>query len=58
MPVRVFPRLEVVADKNRVEPDLFGETRKIQQLARTELFGRGLVPELQHGFAPLSDGTT
>src|SRR5262245_54073507 len=47
MPVGVLPGLEVVADEHRVEPDLFGEARKIQQLARPELFGRGFISEFK-----------
>ena len=48
MPVGVLPRLEMVADEDRVEPDLLGETREIEQIGRAELLGRGLVSEFQH----------
>src|SRR5215831_9117432 len=47
MAAGVFPGLEVVADKHRVEPDVLGEAGKLQQLAWSELFGRRLVSELQ-----------
>src|SRR5689334_14880401 len=47
MSAGMLPRLEVVADKHRVEPDLLGQAGKLQQLAWSELFGRGLVSELQ-----------
>jgi hypothetical protein len=46
--VGVLPRLEMVADEDRVEADLLGEAREIEQLTRTELLGRGLVSEFQH----------
>src|ERR1700693_2125266 len=38
----------MVADKHRVEADLFGEAGEIEQFARAELLGRGLVSEFQH----------
>jgi hypothetical protein len=44
----MLPRLEVIADKDRVEPDLFGEAREIEQIARPELLGRRLVSKFQH----------
>src|SRR5204863_4577568 len=48
VPVGMLPRLEMVADKDRVEPDLLGEAREIEQLRRGELLGRGLVSKFQH----------
>src|SRR5215213_7178891 len=48
MPVSVLPRLEMIADENRVEPDFLGKTREIEQIGRAELLGRGLVSEFQH----------
>jgi hypothetical protein len=33
----VSPRLEVVADEHRVEADVFGNLREMQELARAEL---------------------
>src|SRR5216684_5756687 len=48
VPVGMLPRLEMVADEDRVEPDLFGEAREIEQLLRGELLGRGLVSKFQH----------
>src|SRR6516162_1871107 len=53
----MLPRLEVVADKDRVEPDLLGKAREVQQLARPELFGRRLISKLQQRLL-LSNGTT
>src|SRR5271170_346558 len=47
MAVSVLPRLEMVADKDRVEPDRFGQTRKVEQFTRSKLFGRRFVSELQ-----------
>ena len=44
--VRVH-RLEVVADENRVETVVLGGDGEIEQLARAELLGRGLVAEPQ-----------
>ena len=41
------PRLEVVADENRVETVVLGGDGEIEQLARAELLGRGLVAEPQ-----------
>src|SRR5207253_2551819 len=48
MAVGMLPWLEMVADEHRVETDLFGQARKIQEFARSELLGRGLVSEFQH----------
>src|SRR5205814_10301783 len=48
VPVGMLPRLEMVADEDRVEADLLGEAREIEQLLRGELLGRGLVSEFQH----------
>ena len=39
MPTRVPPGLEVVAHDHGVEPHLLGDDRKLQELARSELFG-------------------
>src|SRR5580704_6037431 len=47
MPVGVLPRLEMVADEYRIEADLLGQTREVEQFARPELFGRRLVSEFQ-----------
>ncbi len=46
--IGMLPRLEVVADEDQVEADLLGEAGEIEQLARAELLGRGLVSEFQH----------
>src|SRR5437899_1529281 len=60
MAAGVLPRLEMIADEDRVEPDLLGQAGKVQQLARSELFGRRLVSELQQwlllglGWLPLT----
>ena len=48
VPVRVFPRLKVIAHEHRIETGLFGEDREIQQFARPELFRRRLVSQSQH----------
>src|SRR5215468_8982649 len=47
MSTGMLPWLEMVADEHRVEPDLLGQAGKIQEFARSELFGRRLVSELQ-----------
>ena len=49
MAVGVAPRLEMVAHENRIESIGFGRDCEIQQLARSELLGGGLVtePEIQ-----------
>ena len=39
------PWLEVVADEHRVKAVVFGRDGEIEELARTELFGRRLVTE-------------
>jgi len=41
------PRLKMVADENRVEPDLFSQTGEVEKLIRAELFGRRLVSKFQ-----------
>src|SRR6266513_6291488 len=45
--VGVAPRLEVVADEDRIESVVLGGDREVEQLARAELLGRGLVAEAQ-----------
>ncbi len=45
VPVRMAPGLEVVADKNGIEPVTFGRDRKVEELTRAELLGRSLVAE-------------
>jgi hypothetical protein len=37
--VGVLPGLEVIADENGIEPDLFRETREIKERSGSELFG-------------------
>ena len=43
MAVGVTPRLEMVADENRIESVGLGRDREIEQLARAELLSRSLV---------------
>src|SRR5690554_1861566 len=45
MTVGVLPRLEMIADKYRVEPGLFGLDGEFEQSVGRELFGRSLVSE-------------
>ena len=52
MAAGVPPRLEVIAHHDRVESRLFGVHGELEQIAGRELFGGGLVPELQHLVAP------
>src|SRR5207302_8075712 len=47
--VGVAPGLEMVADEHRVEPVRLGRDGEVEELARAELLGRSLVPELQLG---------
>ena len=50
VPAVVAPRLEVVGDHDAVEPDLLGLDGEVDQVARGELLGGGLVPDAQrHG---------
>jgi hypothetical protein len=44
----VAPRLKVVADENAFESVVFRSDSEIEQLTRTELFGRSLIAEAQH----------
>ena len=48
MAALVAPRLEVIADEHRVEPDPFGLDGETQQFPGSELFGGRLVAQLQH----------
>ena len=41
------PGLEMIAHDDRVEPDLFGDDREIEQFTRPELLGRSLITKCQ-----------
>ncbi len=43
----VPPGLQVVADHHAVEADLLGEHAELDELARAELLGAGLVADLE-----------
>ncbi len=45
----VAPGVEVVADGDAVEAQLLGEHGVVEELARRELLGGGLVSEGEHG---------
>ena len=49
----VAPRLEVVGDHHGVEADLLGEDPELDEVARPELLGGGLVADLE-GHQPTS----
>ena len=48
MTIRVTPGLKMVADKDRIEPDLFCDTGEVQQFIGPELLRRRLVSDFQH----------
>ena len=53
----VAPGLEVVGHRDDVEPHLLGLDRVVEQLARAELLGRGLVSDSdRHPRHPIPDG--
>jgi hypothetical protein len=44
MPTSVLPGLKVIADEDRIEPDLLCGAGEVQEIGRAELFGGGLIP--------------
>ena len=55
MPALQPPRLEVVGDRHRVQPELLGAHGVGRELAGRELLRRRLVPDPQHRLAPHGD---
>jgi hypothetical protein len=43
------PGLEVIADEDRLVPEPLGEAGELEQLARSELLGGGLVADSEQG---------
>ena len=56
MAVGVPPGLEVVAGPHRVEAEALGGEGEVEEPARAELLGRGLVSESQHVVLPWRTG--
>ena len=48
MTIRVPPRLQVIAHEYAVEPGVLGFDGVVEELARAELFSRGLITQSQH----------